>query len=903
MNSSEYNQLLANVMLMPFTDIGLNGDDIFRDYVKAYSELVCGSKYSGEPRHKNAKDDLNKAKKRLLSRFADEPRWNHIDDVQMLCDMFFPGYKLMKFYNESNGDLGKFYLNHIYEVARTFITFRDGVVSVRSWADSEERLLSNYNGLHKIELWNYITRTMPPDLFIAATYINFGVKNIDMLIDVPNLVSLADIPLSKILKKGVAETHLHMNVGFSYSFVWKCCVDLFDCEQKTQELWFCSLFRIISSIFIEEPSKRGGNFQSFVANISSHFDNNALLDYYIHFIAGQKTKCLTLEQISEFKSILRKQYGSEDRNTNDILYDTVYHRYSESGTSSEIIWYFKILDFLKNSYDEELCRQFLMYIRYKSDYFKDKIQQNKIGGLDYFQNFYHSAANFLFDPNRNINEVRDEAYYSIFEEQCRNGNLDVLEIKISPRIISSAKTTTTGIDEMKRKSLVQIKQIVKAYSRYIRTTFDRRLHDKGLHFPKLGIMYHFIKQNDSDNFSGYNCILNEDAKNLDCMDYRTMRELNLRFAEAFRQLMEEYPLLTKYVVGIDAASVENSAEPWVFAPIFREFRPNNYILPVSSESHERVKNIGFTYHVGEDFRHIASGLRHIDEVLDHFNYCSGDRLGHAIALGVDIDRLMAQNRTVMIPIMEHLENLLWIWSKRDSSATLKVPQNIEYTIMDTARKIYHNTDGINVYTLWRVYNEKFNMLNKDKSKKMYADSLCKLNSSTDGSSGWTMDKLLCSHYCPCYFEQYNKPIFVRITDEEIEIYKALQNSLRAKAEKLGVYVEANPSSNTAIGDIDSIYSHPIINLNNSGLRLDKNNENCVMTTINSDDPLVFSTCVENEIAYIYYELLNEDCKRENVLGWIDKIRKHGIESSFVKYDATYQEMLDDFNEIMNYPIT
>lgn len=902
MNSSEYNQLLANVMLMPFTDTELNGNDIFRDYVKAYSQLVCGSKYRGEPGHKNAKNALNRTKKRLLTRFANEPRWNHLDDVQMICDAFYPGYKLLKFYDESSGDFGKFYLNHIYDVARTFITFRDGVVAVRQWADEEERLLNNYDGLHKIELWNYITRTMPPDLFIVATYINFGVNNIDMLIDVPNLVSLADIPLSKIFKKGVAETHLHMNVGFSYSFVWKCCVDLFDCEQKTQELWFCSLFRIISSIFIEEHSEKDESFQSFIVNSRKHFDNNALFDNYIQYIAGQKTKRLTLEQISEFKSILIKQYGNEDWNTNDILFDTVYHRYSESGTSSEIIWYFKMLNFLQNSYDAELCRQFLMYIRYKSDYFKDKIQQNKIGGLDYFQNFYHQAANFLFDPNRNINEVRDEAYYSIFEEQCRNGNLEVLEIKISPKIISSAKTTTTGIDDMKRKSLVQIKQILKAYSRYIQTTSVRRKHDTKLRFPKLGIMYHFIKQNDSDNFSGYNCILNEEAKDLDCMDYRTMRELNLKFAEALRQLMEEYPLLTKYVVGIDAASVENSAEPWVFAPIFREFRPSNYILPVSSETHERVSNTGLTYHVGEDFRHIASGLRHIDEVLTHFNYCSGDRLGHAIALGVDIDRLMAQNRVVVIPIMEHLENLLWIWSKRDSSAVLKVPQNIEYTIMDIAQKIYHNTDGIGVYTLWRVYNEKFNMLSKDKIGKMYADSLCKLNNSTDGSVEWTMDKLLCSHYCPCYFEQYNKPIFVRITNEEIEVYKSLQNSLREKVETLGVYVEANPSSNTAIGDIESIYSHPIINLNNSGLELDNDCENCVMTTINSDDPLVFSTCVENEIAYIYYELLNAGCKREKVLSWIDKIRRHGIESSFIKYDATYQEMLDDFNEIMNYTI-
>ena len=75
----------------------------------------------------------------------------------------------------------------------------------------------------------------------------------------------------------------------------------------------------------------------------------------------------------------------------------------------------------------------------------------------------------------------------------------------------------------------------------------------------------------------------------------------------------------------------------------------------------RIPNIGFTYHVGEEFRHIMSGLRHISEVMEHFNYKAGDRLGHAIALGVDVDQWVRENEVITIPAMEHLENLLWLW--------------------------------------------------------------------------------------------------------------------------------------------------------------------------------------------------------------------------------------------------
>lgn len=203
-----------------------------------------------EPTHKHANDVFKATKRALLNHFAGDPRWTHLDDIQMLLDLFFPGYKLSKYYDEKHNDLGKFYIQHILDIAKTFITFRDGVVSAHSWsADSlledDECLLNGYNGLKKIELWNNISRTVPMDIFIAAAYINFGVSKAHLLIDVPNLVSLADVMLNRILKRGVAETHLHMNVGFSYSFVWRVCVGLFNNANKTPELWFCTFFQII----------------------------------------------------------------------------------------------------------------------------------------------------------------------------------------------------------------------------------------------------------------------------------------------------------------------------------------------------------------------------------------------------------------------------------------------------------------------------------------------------------------------------------------------------------------------------------------------------------------------------------------------------------------------------------
>jgi hypothetical protein len=42
-----------------------------------------------------------------------------------------------------------------------------------------------------------------------------------------------------------------------------------------------------------------------------------------------------------------------------------------------------------------------------------------------------------------------------------------------------------------------------------------------------------------------------------------------------------------------------------------------------------------TYHVGEAFRHLLSGLRAIDEVLRFLNPQPGDSISHGIVLGLD----------------------------------------------------------------------------------------------------------------------------------------------------------------------------------------------------------------------------------------------------------------------------
>ncbi|MGV6979362.1 hypothetical protein ACWA19_29375 [Bacillus toyonensis] len=58
---------------------------------------------------------------------------------------------------------------------------------------------------------------------------------------------------------------------------------------------------------------------------------------------------------------------------------------------------------------------------------------------------------------------------------------------------------------------------------------------------------------------------------------------------------------------------------------------------------------------------MITGLRHIDEVIEHFQYRSGDRIGHGIVLGVSATTWANKHKVVVLPKNAYLDNMLWIW--------------------------------------------------------------------------------------------------------------------------------------------------------------------------------------------------------------------------------------------------
>ena len=127
---------------------------------------------------------------------------------------------------------------------------------------------------------------------------------------------------------------------------------------------------------------------------------------------------------------------------------------------------------------------------------------------------------------------------------------------------------------------------------------------------EFSLVAHFIKR--LPNAS------NDRARSCRDSDLRNMLSQQARILGA---LIDGNATVRALLQGIDGASNELHSPPEPFAPAFRLAR--------------RAGIPRATFHAGEDFRHLLSGIRAVAEALTFLDLRSGDRIGHATALGID----------------------------------------------------------------------------------------------------------------------------------------------------------------------------------------------------------------------------------------------------------------------------
>ncbi len=543
---------------------------------------------------------------------------------------------------------------------------------------------------------------------------------------------------------------------------------------------------------------------------------------------------------------------------------------------------------------EFLHQVFVRYLIYNTHHWQKSTQSGKTTGLRHFQKFYDSGERRL-----SLDSKIEEQGLAV-ERLSGLKPLREIEGRVSPPDGTA-------------------KRFIPWLVAFANEAREGRL-------DKFGLVVHFFKI-DMDKRGKYRCV-----KGQPVLRYGGIRRATRSDAfKLFRLLTTPGPVVP-FIVGIDAASLELTTPPEVFAPAFRFLREYPIKLRHRSTTKEKFtrkydkivslvkdRRLGMTYHVGEDFRHLLSGLRAIHEVMEFLKPLPGDRLGHAIALALEPEIWATQmGYQAVLSKQEWLDTLVWVHYLLGAGNDLIGLLEVEDRIQRLSKEIYgrrvrgdkKNLKGRDMdeldwllpshYDAWRLRQLDPYSLTVESLKqggrfdirlggrgmehKRWADVQKKVLGEVEHHIGSNAAYDLAKRYWFCSHTRSEGEKIITIDMKEkkdlwLTVCRDVQKAVRHRVREKQLVVEVNPTSNRVIGPMEKMSDHPIFKLT-----LDKKKKLAreIRVTINTDDPGVFSTSLLHEFYLLGESLLNEGVPETEVVEWLNWLRDNGKDYSFLR---------------------
>lgn len=542
---------------------------------------------------------------------------------------------------------------------------------------------------------------------------------------------------------------------------------------------------------------------------------------------------------------------------------------------------------------------FYIYLIIKENFRSELIQNNSSVGFENFRIYENRKDVFLEEKFFKNILVKEAVRSTLFES-----NALAIEARIGPK---------NTMEEL-------IEKITKT---------DEAIDINKKYRERFFYVIHFIKTGMDQ--------LPKDKWNIRCR-HATLRASIRQQAQAIAMLRKERTEYAKRIRGIDAANIEIGCGPEVFAQVFRYL--SDHIVDEEENNPLKVPQLKITYHVGEDFLDIISGLRSIDEAMNFLNMKCGDRFGHALALGIDVEKWYSQkNYRILVPQQEYLDNIVWLYHVLRA---FRIP--VENYILDQLKKefeyyfklIYRNTmlsreeeafvENARIYYRGTQWEEHYanNTLNytienyyyfwciRGDNPELYKQGFYK-NKELFLATRYFQNYYAINRLFPVkqnlryfpevgilyYYYHYNwdirekglRPEEIKISNWYLKAVKAVQSVLQRKVAERGIGIETNPSSNCQIGTFKRYDQHPIIRFYNKNLVQNPEKvEECpqLNVSINTDDKGIFDVSLENEYAYMALALEEAKDKDGNCLyskqmiyHWLDDVREMGVRQTFL----------------------
>lgn len=568
----------------------------------------------------------------------------------------------------------------------------------------------------------------------------------------------------------------------------------------------------------------------------------------------------------------------------------------------------------KDDYARVLYFLYLLIKHHFNLYF---VQSNNKTGFQNFRDYSDRKGELIRGT-----KYRDMAINIALQGDILENHLEQLEVRIAP-------------DELSSKMVRQINENdARAFFRSSRISgFDRVIPRE----PKSGnlkysdgtdkyfYVLHFIKQKD---FNWYT--KKEDYEHTPMCREFAKREEYRRQAETLMDMRDRNEEVCKRIFGIDAASNEVNFRPENFGTVFRYLSSSRASQDVPWI--RKMPDLRKTYHAGEDYYEVVGGLRAIDEAVMFLELSQGDRIGHGVALGIDVDRWYRRHPVVALPLQNKLDNIAWMlhkireWGLTVSTAYYEklmtdfeqhyeelyqekcpglVPYIKAWELRGDAPECYSGPKPdkawLNPTTRW----ERYCIRNIDEYKEFVTISN-RPNSELPAAfkiyHRYHYDTELKRRASKIVRHVFNQDEY---TLERAKLVKEIQLHMRTHIANKGIGVESCPSSNFLISNLDEFKEVPTFTL--FSIREDESVHVRINVCVNTDDQGVFYTNLVKEytmLAGTLRKCKTEDNKRKysdnEILRWIKQLVYNSKQLCFRTGDVENYGIRSDNNLFEDY---
>jgi hypothetical protein len=363
-----------------------------------------------------------------------------------------------------------------------------------------------------------------------------------------------------------------------------------------------------------------------------------------------------------------------------------------------------------------------------------------------------------------------------------------------------------------------------------------------------------------------------------------------RHAQALVSVFQKYPRALRTVRGVDLCTDEAGVPVWVMAPLVRWVRDagQQAAIQLRRRGEFKIPPLRTAFHAGEDFVHLLTGLRRLDDTVSYLKLAEGDRLGHALSLGVDPAGWCSRVSRVVQTCEERLFDLIWEWSCYAKQGISVASERLAYVrteMVGLARGIFgrsyapedlmnfvdrlHNEqdlrdEGFPDKPTLRTHNLQQAEQAKREGKEPESDERGLLRAYLCDEKVWRRGRIPTT-------------IDLRNTKHEQAALTELQDGLRRKVGRLCLTIEVNPSSNLLIGDLGNFLGHPLWRLRPI---VPEDDVAPLSVCIGSDDPLTFATTLPHEYQLLFDALILMGRSHDEAMRWIDEARNAGMQSRF-----------------------